>query len=92
MARFVVANRRARKFTDAEKKASRESLDKAFHTFEHNVNVIHDHRPVDVSLRRTVVFEADPAEMSARAREAPPDVLLEPEILHWADVVLPAPL
>ena len=92
MTRFVIANRRARKFTDTEKKASRESLDKAFQTFERNVNVIHDRQPEDVSLRRTVVFEADPAEMAARAREAPPDVLLEPEILHWSDIVLPAPL
>lgn len=92
MTRFVIANRRARKFTDVEKKASRVSLDKAFRAFERNVNVIHDRRPEDVSLRRTVVFEADPAEMAARAREAPPDVLLEPEILHWSDVVMPAPL
>jgi len=92
MKKYIIANRRARKFTEKEKTVSRESLDKAFNTFEGNVNVIHDRRPEDISLRRTVVFEADPVEMSARAREAPPDVLLEPEILHWPDILLPAPI
>lgn len=92
MSRFVIANRRARKFTDPEKKTSREALDKAFLTFAPNVNVVHDNQPHDLALRRVVVFDADPVEMAAKKQTLPTDVLLEPEILHWPDKVYPRDL
>jgi len=92
MAKFVIANRRARKFKDAEKQASRAALDRALLTLGPSIRVLRDHQPRDLSLRRVLVFEADATEMAEKARALPEDVMLEPEILHWTDHVLPPDL
>ncbi len=92
MAKFVMANRRAGKFQETEKTASRDTLESAFSAFERNVRVISDLQPENRQLRRVVVFEAETAEMEARAREMPEDVLLEPEILHWKTRAVPLDL
>ena len=88
MAKFVIANRRAGKFRDAEKKASRETLDRTFSGLVHTVNVIHDNKPPDPTSRRIIFFEAEEAEMTIQERGLPIDVLLEPEILHWTSTAL----
>ena len=87
MARYVMANRRAGKFLDAEKKASRAALEAGFNAlFAANVNVIADRNPQDELARRVVVFEADPEEVPLRAASLPADVLVEPEILHFPEI------
>ena len=84
MARFVMANRRAGKFHEFEKVASRAALESGFsQLFAASVNIINDLNPADTQARRVVVFEADPVEVSAKAASLPADVMLEPEILHF---------
>lgn len=84
MARFVMANRRAGKFLEAEKVASRQAIDAGFNRlFAANVDVVNDLNPADAKARRVMVFEADPEEIAAKAQTLPADVLVEPEILHF---------
>ena len=88
MARFVMSNRRAGKFHESEKLLSRARFETAFNGVMPSVDVVNDRAPRGEEGRRTVVFEADPTEMNARAREMPEDVILEPEILHYNDVAV----
>jgi subtilisin family serine protease len=84
MARFVMANRRAGKFLEAEKVASRQAIDTGFNRlFAANVDVVNDLNPADAKARRVMVFEADPEEIAAKAPTLSADVLVEPEILHF---------
>ena len=82
MARYVVANRRSGKFQEKEKLAAREALGTVFERVTENACVIHDYAPIDTGARRVVIFEAEPAEVAAKTRDLPADVLVEPEILH----------
>lgn len=92
MSKFVITNRRARKFRDADKQDSRSALDNALATLGSNVRILSDTQPRDLTLRRVVLFEAEAAEIATKAQLLPEDVLLEPEILHWTDTVLPLDL
>jgi subtilisin family serine protease len=84
MARFVMANRRAGKFLESEKRASRAALAENFDRhFAASVNVIADRNPADELARRVVVFEADEEDVPLRAAALPADVIVEPEILHY---------
>lgn len=84
MARYVMANRRAGKFLEFEKEASRAALDAGFNTlFAGSVSVVNDRDPADRKARRVVVFDADPDEISAKAASLPSDVMLEPAIPHF---------
>ena len=92
MAKFVMANRRAGKFHEPEKRGSRRALDAAFQPLAGDVDVLHDFAPPDDTLRRVIVFEADPVELAARAPALPADVMLEPEILHYPANAVPLDL
>ena len=84
MARYVMANRRAGKFLDVQKRSSRVALEAGFTSlFAASVDVINDLAPADELARRVVVFDADPEEVSAKASTLPTDVIVEPEILHF---------
>ena len=84
MARYVMANRRAGKFLDEEKRASRAAIAASFEgLFAASVDVIADRNPADDLARRVVIFDADPEEVPAKAGTLPADVLVEPEILHF---------
>jgi subtilisin len=83
MPKYIMANKRAGLFTSAAKTASRTAVDTTFATIRNNVDVIHDHQPGDLQLRRVVVFNAEAAEIQALRQNLPQDVLLEPEIVHW---------
>lgn len=84
MAKFIMANRRAGKFREAEKRASRASLDLAFaERLEGSVKVFGDSQPQDDIERRIIKFEASAEEVAAKVRDLPPDVIIEPEILHY---------
>lgn len=86
MPKYIMANRRAGKFTSTAKEDARKALDSSFSVIKSDVSVIHDHQPGDLQLRRVVVIEADPAQMHALRPGLPQDVLLEPEIVHWPTV------
>ncbi|HET9372619.1 MAG TPA: hypothetical protein VFO19_20290, partial [Vicinamibacterales bacterium] len=84
MARYVMANRRAGKFLDAEKRASRDAIESGFERlFARGVDLIGDLAPADELARRVLVFDADPIEVSAKAGTLSRDVIVEPEILHF---------
>lgn len=67
MARYVMANRRAGKFREAEKRAARDNLEKAFAThFEKQVSDLRRAIPRHETDRQILIFEAEPAEVSAK--------------------------
>jgi subtilisin family serine protease len=83
MARFIMTNRRAGKFLDAQKTASREAVESRFHTaLEDNASDISTPPPTDELARRVFFFDADPEEVAAKAADFPEDVIVEPEIPH----------
>jgi subtilisin family serine protease len=84
--RFVMANRRAGKIGTA-RQVSRFAIDRVFASIAPSVDLLADNNPENTSARRVVVFDADPAEV--RAKVTDPNVLVEPEILHWTDVIPP---
>ena len=83
MAKYVLSNRRAGKFDEAEKRAARAAAEQSFAMLEAGADVISRLAPADATAREVIVFEANPAEVEAKAALAGPDVLIEPEILHF---------
>ena len=81
MARFIMSNRRAGKYTADAKLASRRSLDTSFEILEPRVRTLSD-RAIGETSRRTIVLEAEPAEIETMRSQFGPDVMIEPEILH----------
>jgi len=90
MSRYLMANRRAGKFREDEKLASRRALDATLNQLSAGIDVIHDHQPERETARRVVLFEAAPGEIEARSQGLPHDVVVEPEILHWNEPAYPA--
>jgi subtilisin len=83
MARYVMANRRAGKFQDSQKRASRDALERGFSlSLAASVDVVRDLNPEDELARRVMVFEADPEEVAAKAPMLTGDVIVEREIPH----------
>ena len=83
MARYVMANRRAGKFTSAEKVASRVNLESAFSNFAAGSSLMPGYVPQRETDRRIMVFDADPEEISAKRGNLAQDVILEEEIPHY---------
>jgi subtilisin family serine protease len=90
MARFVVANRRAGKFTEQAKVAARAAADNAVEALARHGTVLEDRNPPDATARRMAIIEADPAEARRLRQELPREVILEPEIIHHTTSVPPA--
>ncbi|MEH3160332.1 MAG: S8 family serine peptidase [Sphingomonas taxi] len=88
MARFVIANRRAGRFTADAKAASRFSVAVALDGIS-SARIVEDNEPGDPLARRVVVVEADPVEVEHQRTAAGPDTIIEPEILHRPLTVLP---
>lgn len=88
MARYVIANRRAGKFSDAAKVASRAEVATALATMPF-ASIIHDKNPDDPLARRVTVVEADPGAMAMRNAGLLPDVIVEPEIFHYLEWLPP---
>jgi subtilisin family serine protease len=86
--RYVVANRRSGKFNRNSKLLSRALVATTLEAMIPR-DIVSDTNPVDPFARRIAIIEADPAEMAARAADASPDLIIEPEILHWPDLVPP---
>ena len=90
MARYVMANRRAGKFTNTEKLASRASMSNVLESsFMAGASVLGDNQPKRETARHAVLFEAEPAEMAVLKSSLPDDVIVEPEIIHYTDTYLP---
>jgi subtilisin family serine protease len=87
MQRYVIANRRAGKFDAHAKILSRTMMARSLVGFA--PQIVSDLNPVDPLARRVTIVEAEPAEMASRIATAPRDVIIEPEILHWRDIVPP---
>lgn len=81
MARYVVANRRAGKFTSDAKTASRHEVSVTLGSLG-GFAVVEDNDPADPLARRVTVIEGDAAEIQAKRAEFSADVIVEPEILH----------
>ena len=61
MPRYVLANRRAGKFTSEEKHASRAAIATTLARVDGGARVISDHNPSDDLARRVVILDADAA-------------------------------
>ena len=87
MARFVMANRRAGKFTENEKLKSREALSETMNSdFMTGVQDVRTSEPKRETARQVVTFEADEKEIRRRKAEGlSEDVIVEPEIIHYYD-------
>jgi subtilisin family serine protease len=81
--RFVMSNRRAGKFRDSEKLASRAAVSGALSALAADIRVENDRQPDDELARRVVVFEANPGDVQNLLESLSQDVIIEPEILHW---------
>lgn len=90
MGRYVMANRRAGKFERQEKLDSRAAIASSLNFLSAGIDIKHDHNPRRKTARRIVLFEADQAEIEAKKAELPPDVMMEPEILHSPSPAYPA--
>ncbi len=88
MARYVIANRRAGKFRESEKRAARSAVEAALGAAGGRLRVLADHNPKDPLARRLLLVEAEPHHI--HAIPAHPDLLVEPEILHWNDTRRPS--
>src|SRR5688572_26779320 len=90
MAKYVLSHRRAGKFSSHEKVAAREAAATTFESlFAASADVVGAMRPKAETGREIIVFEASSTEVAAKQAEVGPDVLLEPEILHYPDITLP---
>jgi subtilisin family serine protease len=87
--RYVIANRRSGAFEANAKMLSRNEVARTLEALSPGIAILHDTNPPDPMARRIVVVKADPAEMALRIANAPADVIIEPEILHWPDVIPP---
>src|SRR5580700_7058126 len=77
MAKYVLVNRRAGKFTEEAKLASRASIASAM-SLVSSRDILDDRVPKDPLARRVAVLDLDDAAASKLAREISSDVVLEP--------------
>ena len=87
--RYVIANRRSGRFEANAKMLSRGEVAMTLEAMGPEFAVRSDTNPADPLARRVAIVEADPVEMAPRIAAAPADVIIEPEILHWPEVVPP---
>jgi subtilisin len=86
-----MSHRRAGRFRDEEKLASREAMERAVLRVGdlRSSRMVHDSAPADGLARRVLVFEAEPAEVAVFRSFAPEEVIVEPEMLRWPLTVYP---
>ncbi len=84
MARYVMSQRRVGVSSPSRKAAIRADANQAFSTlFAASADVVGVLSPDEETKREVIVFDASPAEVAAKQQELGPDVVLEPEILHY---------
>jgi subtilisin len=84
-----MASRRAGKFQESLKRASRAEVDLVAANHAAKLHVVADHAPADDTARRVVVFDASAEEAAAMRAGASSDVLIEPQILHYPTRIAP---
>ena len=89
MPRYVMSNRRAGHFHEADKRASRSALSAALSMMPSDATLMRDNAPDDDVARRTVMFEAEAADVMAMRAVLPTEVIIEPEIIHHSLVNAP---
>jgi len=93
MARYIMANRRAGLFSTDAKLRSRAALDVSYAMeFAATSNLVNEFSGRSETSRRTLVLDIDPAEVAAKKKQLPPQVMIEPEILHYTESALPLDL
>lgn len=93
MARFIMANKRAGMFSDTEKLKSRDALANSYNTaFAASSDLVSDWSGKKETSRRTLVLNIEPQEVEVKRKQLPPEVIIEPEILHYAETALPLDL
>ena|SRR5438874_2732609 len=80
--RYVMANRRAGKFSPPEKISARAALASALGSLG-TAKILADLSPEDPTARRVVVFDAEPSELAAKVASFSPDAVVEPEVLFY---------
>ena len=85
---FVVSNRRAGKFRETEKRASRAALNVVDTVMTQTTHMVSDFVPADDLARRTMILEGSQSEMMALDARTDEDVIVEPLILHKHDNAL----
>jgi subtilisin family serine protease len=84
-----MASRRAGRFRTSDKEAARESFDLAIEAMATEVDVVADNQPADPLARRVAVVDTGPGELAALRAALSPDVIVEPEILHFTETCRP---
>ena len=93
MARFVMANRRARKTSPAAMRNSREALIRTMTSgFLEGTRVVANNSPEAETARQVVIFEADDEQIQDRIAGLDANVIVEPEMLHHVDPARPSEL
>ena len=85
--RYVMASRRSGKFRETEKRAARAAMDTTVTAMAADMKIVDELAPEDTELRRVTVFDAEADFLERNAANIPDDVIVEPEILHFHDVV-----
>lgn len=82
--KFVVSHRRAGKFQETAKLASRGAVQEMLTTMEASgaPPVVEDRAPDDDQARRTVLMQGSEADYESAKSGAPDDVIVEPLIIH----------
>ncbi len=80
--KFVMSNRRAGKFREQDKIASREALSTALAMPMGATHILTDLSPTDDLARRSVIMEGTEGEMQTLAASSNEDVIVEPLIMH----------
>lgn len=84
MARYVLSHKQAGVSDAGARRTGRERASAGFsRLFEAGADIIGITAPSAKSRREVIVFDASPSEIVAKSRQLPPDVMLEPEILHF---------
>ena len=89
MARYVMANRRSGKFKESEKTTARASVGMTLSSISTGISIQSDDNPDDPLARRVVKFDADPKDIQQMLETLSSDVIIEPEILHYPNVLSP---
>ncbi len=100
---FIISHRRAGKFRENEKTASRNAVASMLEAMPTGVSdrILTNREPPDAQARRTLVMEGSRADFEDAMRDAPDDVIVEPLIRYYhgnanlrrfrkADVISPA--
>jgi subtilisin len=78
MPQYVLINRRAGKFTNEAKHASRAAVAMTLSSLAGNAKIVHDKDPKDELARRVVVLDADANYIASLRSTLSPDTILEP--------------